>query len=61
MNSNLCVTYVFNFFKKILNKIDDQSWAQKIMAVLKMGRMEYLLPYLNVSIATISHLNSNFR
>ena len=61
MNSNLCVTYVFIFFKKFLNKIDDQSWAQKIMAAFKMGRMEYLLPYLNVSIATISHLNNNFR
>ena len=27
-----------NFFKKILNKMDSQSFAQKIMVALKMRR-----------------------
>ena len=43
MNSTLCVTYVFIVFKKNSNNTDDQSWARKIMAALKMGRREYYL------------------
>ena len=41
MNSTLCITYNFNFLKIFSIKTNHQSWARKLMVVLKMGRREY--------------------
>ena len=42
MNSTLLVTYVFNIFKKILNKTDGQSWIYNMTEVVAKWSLVFL-------------------